>query len=58
MNLRSFIHDAIFPHEEVPAEPCGFAQVRSYVRRAKPEAYVKTHDRLRSEVERGGEGVG
>lgn len=58
MSLRSFIRDAIFPQPDQPAEPCGFVQVRSYVRRSKPEAYVKTHDRLRAEVERGGEGVG
>lgn len=57
------------PFEPVPVEPCGFVQVRSYVRRAKSEAYVRTHERLErglgslpaspsAPTERVGEGVG
>lgn len=61
------ILEALF--EPAQVAPCGFRQVRSYVRRARSEAYVRTHERLERELgslpaspsaptERVGEGVG
>lgn len=61
------ILEALF--EPAQVAPCGFRQVRSYVRQARSQAWRDTHERLERELgslpaspsaptERVGEGVG